>query len=248
MPTTTPLTDAINALTQYANETTGASDTTLSDAVGTLVAGYGGGGGGSVLPDGYTQLLYLKSTGSQYIDTGIYTKANQTYYILFEKEGGSTNAFGNNVSGCASFLQVGSNGLSRYYQYGSVNYSNFAIANNIEPLAIKMNLSGIWRWDYETGAYASKGTISGSSVTENANIHNILFGRAISYNSSTHTLNVQLSTVLIFRFRVEEDGVTICDMYPAMRNTDKVLGMYDVKRGTFYTNAGTGTFSGATLE
>lgn len=45
MPSTTPLTDAINALTQYANETTGASDTTLSDAVGTLVAGYGGGGG-----------------------------------------------------------------------------------------------------------------------------------------------------------------------------------------------------------
>ena len=46
MPTTTPLTDAIQALTQYANETTGASDTTLSAAVGTLVAGYGGGGGG----------------------------------------------------------------------------------------------------------------------------------------------------------------------------------------------------------
>ena len=43
MPTTTPLTDAINALTTYANETTGASDTTLSAAVGTLVAGYGQG-------------------------------------------------------------------------------------------------------------------------------------------------------------------------------------------------------------
>ena len=47
MPTTTPLTDAINALTTYANETTGASDTTLSDAVATLVAGYGQGGGSS---------------------------------------------------------------------------------------------------------------------------------------------------------------------------------------------------------
>ena len=47
MPSNTPLTDAIEALTRYANETTGASDTTLSDAVGTLVAGYGGGGGGS---------------------------------------------------------------------------------------------------------------------------------------------------------------------------------------------------------
>ena len=42
MPSNTPLTDAINALTRYANETTGQSDTTLSDAVGTLVAGYGG--------------------------------------------------------------------------------------------------------------------------------------------------------------------------------------------------------------
>lgn len=39
-----PLTDGINALIRYANETTGASDTTLSDAVESLVAGYGGGG------------------------------------------------------------------------------------------------------------------------------------------------------------------------------------------------------------
>ena len=40
----TPLADSINALTAYANETTGASDTTLSDAVGRLCEGYGGGG------------------------------------------------------------------------------------------------------------------------------------------------------------------------------------------------------------
>ena len=38
----TPLTDSINALTAYANETTGASDMTLSDAVGRLCEGYGG--------------------------------------------------------------------------------------------------------------------------------------------------------------------------------------------------------------
>ena len=40
----TPLTDAINALTTYSNTVTGASDTTLSDAVATLASGYGGGG------------------------------------------------------------------------------------------------------------------------------------------------------------------------------------------------------------
>lgn len=46
MPTTTPLTDAINALTTYSNTVTGASDTTLSEAVATLASGYGGGGSG----------------------------------------------------------------------------------------------------------------------------------------------------------------------------------------------------------
>ena len=42
MATTKPLTDAITALTTYANSVTGASDTTLSDAVRTLADGYGG--------------------------------------------------------------------------------------------------------------------------------------------------------------------------------------------------------------
>lgn len=41
---TQPLTDAITALTRYANEVTGQSDTNLSDAVWTLCDGYGGGG------------------------------------------------------------------------------------------------------------------------------------------------------------------------------------------------------------
>ena len=45
----TPLTDAIQALTTYSNTVTGASDTTLSDAVATLAAGYGGGGSGDTL-------------------------------------------------------------------------------------------------------------------------------------------------------------------------------------------------------
>lgn len=40
----TPLTDSINALTAYVNEVTGASDTTLSEAVNTLIEGFGQGG------------------------------------------------------------------------------------------------------------------------------------------------------------------------------------------------------------
>lgn len=44
----TPLTDRINLLTSQANAVTEASDTNLSDAVNTLIAGFGTGGGGTV--------------------------------------------------------------------------------------------------------------------------------------------------------------------------------------------------------
>ena len=56
----TPLTDGINALTAYANEATGASDTNLSDAVETLVAGYGSGSGTDYLP------MFLNDTLTEY--------------------------------------------------------------------------------------------------------------------------------------------------------------------------------------
>lgn len=62
MPTTTPLTDAINALTTYSNTVTGASDTTLSDAVSTLASGYGGGGSfetGVLVGDGLVHSSYV---------------------------------------------------------------------------------------------------------------------------------------------------------------------------------------------
>lgn len=52
----TPLTDSIEALTTYANQITGASDTNLSDAVYTLVQGYGGGGGSKI--EQYLTVLY----------------------------------------------------------------------------------------------------------------------------------------------------------------------------------------------
>lgn len=90
---TQPLTDAINALTRYANETTGANDQTLSEAVGTLVAGYGQGGG--IDWDSYIDsdisgmtVVYeaenLEFTGSNYIDTGIKLFGTENYDYDFK--------------------------------------------------------------------------------------------------------------------------------------------------------------------
>jgi hypothetical protein len=43
-------------------------------------------------------------------------------------------------------------------------------------------------------------------------------------------------------YELLKNGTIVAKLYPAERNSDKVLGMYDVINNTFYTNAGTGSF------
>ena len=74
-----PLTDSILALTRYANETTGASDTTLSDAVETLVEGYGQGGG----ENHETDILSGELSGEYTNEDVIYLKNNALSYEPF---------------------------------------------------------------------------------------------------------------------------------------------------------------------
>lgn len=242
MPTQTPLTDAINALTTYANTVTSASDTTLSDAVATLAAGYGGGGGSEpTLPTGYTRMLCLVSSGTQYIDTGLYTKANQEYYIQFRCGSGGQNIFGNNLAtGCGCYIQV--NNTTIYYRFGLANYitsSNTPFRDDGLNLLrdFKCNIDGLWWADERPTGYTLVNPITGSTVTEDSTIHNILFGRTTGTNAR------QLSTVKIYHFKCVEGGTTVRDMYPAKRDSDSVLGMYDVANNVFYTNNGSGTFT-----
>lgn len=97
MPNTTPLTDAINALTTYANETTGASDTNLSDAVETLVDGYGQGGGGITI-DGLSDLsepvgaITLNVVPKDYSFYGRYN-VTSVHAVGFQEQNGWNYAF-----------------------------------------------------------------------------------------------------------------------------------------------------------
>ena len=108
---TTPLTDAINALTRYANETTGASDTTLSDAVGTLVAGYGGGGVSNDIFEfsaGNIKALVFNSA----VVTTDYTDNQDALYVIKLKSGAAVNYehfFGESTSG-----DTARTGIQRY--------------------------------------------------------------------------------------------------------------------------------------
>lgn len=73
-----PGAEALQALINYSNETTGESDTTISDAIESLVAGYGG--GGETIPKWRDfsggNILAIIGNGISHIDTGLYLPHN----------------------------------------------------------------------------------------------------------------------------------------------------------------------------
>lgn len=96
----TPLTDGINALIRYANEVTGsATDTTLSDAIETLIAGYGQGGGYNITKksDGNAH-LYLDVI-DKYLTITVYIRVatNQGGVFAVDWGDGMVETYGSTV-------------------------------------------------------------------------------------------------------------------------------------------------------
>lgn len=106
---TQPLTDAINALTRYANETTGQSDQTLSDAVETLVEGYGQGGSGSVSQDAEGYIVLPVDGGG---DSGMQILSEGT----FIGSGNNNMVFeiGNKMAQTDFFIKISAKGTFPY--------------------------------------------------------------------------------------------------------------------------------------
>lgn len=126
----TPLTDAINALTTYANSVTGASDTTLSDAVDTLVDGYGGGGGSG-------ESGTISVTTDTLANLTIPVSALYSHILVWDA----------NISGDADLTGAPYGSTRMICEYGDVNTGFFLRGGiNSNGTGFYAELSGIGRW------------------------------------------------------------------------------------------------------
>ena len=128
----TPLTDSINALTAYANEVTGQSDTNLSDAVHTLASGYGGGEEFITLADtDLTNTTNVDAYFAELIDGWttdiilIYLDSTPTLYREFI---GCWSQYAYSLTG--GFQQIWRRNNSKD-QYEGITRSNYAINTEI---------------------------------------------------------------------------------------------------------------------
>ena len=195
-------------------------DCLLMDVFGSTV------NGGTTLPSGYTQLEYIESTGTQWIDTGIKITSSD----IIETE------FKNSVS-----LQSGA--LYGVYKAGesSVFYANgtyYAYDKNNTVVNTRISINTQWHTtihNFVNGTLQLDDTVVNFRPFAFANnITSRLFSRY--YNSYGYNF-----IGAIRKHKITRNGVVILDLVAAQDSSGNV-GMYDMVSRTFFANAGTGEF------
>lgn len=180
-----------------------------------------------ILPEGYTKLEYIESSGTQYIDTGIKPISTTVIDCCVSGFNSSSTvaAFGaeNDGSVRCSLLRVSSKYRT---DIGSGDvYSTLATTN--AEITVK----------YQSGSATLNGVSNSTGTMGGVNYSIYLFAR-----NSAGTKDLP-SSCKIHYFKIYE-GTTIVRNFIPCLNSDGTVGMYDLVSRTFFGNSGTGTFTG----
>lgn len=184
-----------------------------------------------LLPSDYTQLEYIESTGTQWIDTGIATTNNNLGFMLEAMPLTSADVYpmgSRAIGGNIRFFGVRSQ-TSTTFSYGWSIWTTAPASQSYVNVRTTMSLN----WLNSKKVTIGNDSADLSTVADVANGRNItLFG-----------INGQLLwTGRIYRAQISEGNEIIANFIPVMRNSDSKVGMYDTVTGQFFTNAGTGEF------
>lgn len=176
-----------------------------------------------VLPDGYTELEYIESTGTQYIDMGFKSNQNTRVVVkLSTTQTGSHTVFGADIGWVDNGFALGV-GFAHYGK-GTGTISGL---NDGSPHEIDFNKNTIF--------------MDGASVlTLGASTFSIPYNSALFANIRSGSVQ-EITTMLLYYCKVYDGSTMIRDYIPC-KNSSGEIGLYDLVYGTFYSNAGTGDF------
>ena len=200
------------------------------------------------VPGGFTELEYLQSSGTQYINTGIRGDQDTKAEIKFVVTATNCDTW-NAIFGARQQAQVRAftlwapldiNPGNMGVHYGYTRQASTVLFSSHTTYTVELSKNGLiindifttipQQSDFTTpddillfntsgGSSSSGGGIAGTSCGANR----ALIGK-------------------VYYFRLYENNNLVRNMIPAKRNSDNVVGMYDTVTDTFFTNAGSGTF------
>lgn len=187
----------------------------------------------SSAPSEYTYLTYIQSSGTQYIDTGF--KPNQDTRVVF-------NAYLQKRStGATYFISLAEYEPQAYFQVriiSSAQYLTSDFGNDTENLA-EIPLPGRFVIDKNKNI-CTVGTETVSNTENEFQAQSNLL--LLAGTTSAGVRSVSPGT--IYGCQIYDNGTLVRDFVPA-KNANDVIGLLDLVTQTFYTNAGSGSFTGA---
>jgi hypothetical protein len=208
------------------------------------------------LPSGYTQLEYLESTGTQYINTGIDLSSGGTVDIDFLYS--SFTTYDN-----TNFATIwGTQNDSSPYNSAGLRYGNSSTSEarrlrlwgyglSIETNGLaQINTRYVAKSVFVSTSQSATFSINGQTGTFTGGTSPITSNSVCVFATNSGSIITHFANARIYSFSFTHPSNTSLNrnFVPAKRNSDGVLGMYDTVSDTFYTNSGTGTFlAGPTL-
>lgn len=183
----------------------------------------------SGLPSGYTQLEYIESTGTQYIDTGF--KPNNNTHVFLTANSTSTPTGNTALFGARTAAS-------------SKNYAMLFI-----PPVFRSDYNNSYTQTWQITA-TTKRTYDKNKETTT------LDGTSKSYTNAVFQADYALylfainsagtaqwyASMQMYACQIYDNGTLVRDFVPC-KNVSGAVGLYDMVNAQFYANAGSGTFT-----
>ena len=191
----------------------------------------------SNLPDGYTEVEYIESTGTQYIDTGRYPSDIEDIECKIEIS--STGA----IYGAWKGTNTSRRHLYRTSTAINIGYGTTGNATITSDFTGVLNIKAHFENKNQRLIINDLGNVSFTDSPTNPKLNAYLFGRNYSGGDSDKV------SMKLYYWKIYDNGTLVRDYIPCIKNSNNEVGLYDLVNNTFYTNAGTGEFiAGNTIE
>lgn len=195
------------------------------------------------LPNGYIQLEYIESTGTQWIDTGYKFKSEKPRVVLDFYNTNTKNSVV--LCGCETRSPSGTNGTAACIVYSSstLTPSTFTIetSSGATGLNLTMPVDNRHSLDITANNGSLEVLLNGETYTKsytgysNKTDNFALFADNIDGTAYLH------SKYRLYACQIYDNDILVRDFIPCM-SPDGVIGLYDTSGGTFYPNNGAGEF------
>lgn len=181
----------------------------------------------SGLPSDYQEVLYVQSSGTQFIDTNFIGSNKTSVEIKFR----ITTMYG--ALQLLGTLETGKN--------ITLNVGNSETASNRWGTSTKNGTFGLSTNVTYTAKISEDGYIIGNNniwTPEKSEFNCSKTFYLFTTNSSTYRFYGR-----IYYCKIYDNGTLVRSFIPCYRKSDNEIGLYDIVNHVFYTNAGTGTFT-----